>query len=163
MHGIGRSIAFQLAVVERLGRVMAVRRSHRSIFSLKSWLFTSATKADRFGRAGAHPLAGHYLSEQAFRGGTFPKLGKVLPRGAQLNMEHLFVQSDAAVVALHSLATAKTGMRFDNRYCWVAYFQRNLIVRVRAYLDFALFARLFEENPISGDAAEAALDAVGSK
>jgi DNA-directed RNA polymerase specialized sigma24 family protein len=52
MHGIGRPIAFQLAVVERLGRVMAVRRSHRSIFSLKSWLFTPATKADRFGRAG---------------------------------------------------------------------------------------------------------------
>jgi (S)-citramalyl-CoA lyase len=52
MHGIGRPIAFQLAVVERLGRVMAVRRSHRSIFSLKSWVFTPATKADRFGRAG---------------------------------------------------------------------------------------------------------------
>jgi (S)-citramalyl-CoA lyase len=34
------------------GGVMAVRRSHRSIFSLKSWLFTPATKADRFGRAG---------------------------------------------------------------------------------------------------------------
>ena len=34
MHGIGRPIAFQLAVVERLGRVMGVRRSHRSIFSL---------------------------------------------------------------------------------------------------------------------------------
>jgi hypothetical protein len=29
MHGIGRPIAFQLAVVERPGRVMAVRRSHR--------------------------------------------------------------------------------------------------------------------------------------
>jgi (S)-citramalyl-CoA lyase len=52
MHGIGRPIAFQLAVVERLGTVMAVRRSHRSIFSLKSWLFTPATKADQFGRAG---------------------------------------------------------------------------------------------------------------
>src|SRR5580698_11266049 len=30
---------------------MAVRRLHRSILSLKSWLFTPATKADRFGRA----------------------------------------------------------------------------------------------------------------
>jgi uncharacterized protein len=112
---------------------------------------------------GTHPLAGHYLSKQAFRDGTLAKLGKVLPRGAQLNVEHLFVQGDAAVVELHSLATAKNGMRFDNRYCWVVYFQRNLIVRVRAYLDSALVARLFEENPISGDAAEAALDAVGAK
>jgi (S)-citramalyl-CoA lyase len=30
---------------------MAVHRTHRSILSLKSWLFTPATKADRFGRA----------------------------------------------------------------------------------------------------------------
>jgi (S)-citramalyl-CoA lyase len=30
---------------------MAVHRLHRSILSLKSWLFTPATKADRFGRA----------------------------------------------------------------------------------------------------------------
>ena len=30
---------------------MAVRKSRRSILSLKSWLFTPATKADRFGRA----------------------------------------------------------------------------------------------------------------
>src|SRR6202167_6014035 len=30
---------------------MAVHKSHRSILSLKSWLFTPATKADRFGHA----------------------------------------------------------------------------------------------------------------
>jgi ketosteroid isomerase-like protein len=40
-------------------------------------------------------------------------------------------------------------MRFDNRYCWVVYFQKGLIVRVRAYLDSAMVARLFEENPIA--------------
>jgi hypothetical protein len=66
---------------------------------------------------GTHPLAGHYLSKQTFREGTFTKLDKVLPKGAQLNVEHLFVQNDAVVVELHSLATAKNGMRFDNRYC----------------------------------------------
>ena len=112
---------------------------------------------------GTHPLAGHYLSKQAFRDGTFAKLGEVLPQGAQLKVEHLFVQCDVAVVELHSLATAANGMRFDNRYCWVVYFHGNLIVRVRAYLDSALVARLFEENPISPDPAETALDAVGAK
>ena len=54
---------------------------------------------------GTHPLAGRYLSKQAFREDTFAKLGKVLPRGAQLNVEHLFVHGDVAVVELHSLAT----------------------------------------------------------
>jgi uncharacterized protein len=98
---------------------------------------------------GTHPLAGNYRSKKAFIAGTFAKLGHVLPRGAQLQMEHLLVKDDEAVVELHSLATAKNGMRFDNRYCWVVLFQDGVIVRVRAYLDSAMVARLFDENPIA--------------
>ena len=98
---------------------------------------------------GTHPLAGHYLSKKAFIDATFAKLGQVLPNGAQLHTENVIVEGDQAVVELHSLATAKNGMRFDNRYCWVVAFQDGLIARVRAYLDSALVARLFEENPIA--------------
>ena len=97
---------------------------------------------------GTHPLAGHYLSKKAFIEGTFTKLAKVLPQGAQLHTENVIVQDNQAVVELHSLATAKNGMRFDNRYCWVVYFKGGVIARVRAYLDSAMVARLFEENPI---------------
>lgn len=97
---------------------------------------------------GIHPLAGHYSSKKAFREGTFAKLDKVLPQGAQLKVEHLLVQGDEAAVELHSLATAKNGMRFDNRYCWIVYFRGDVIVRVRAYLDSTMVTRLFEENPI---------------
>jgi hypothetical protein len=75
-------------------------------------------------------------------------LGQVLQNGAQLHVEDLIVKDDEAVVELHSLATAKNGMRFDNRYCWVVYFRDGLIVRVRAYLDSAMVAQLFVENPI---------------
>jgi len=92
------------------------------------------------------PLVGHYRSKQAFLEGTFAKLGRVLPQGAQLQVENLIVKDDQAVVELHSLATAKNGMRFDNRYGWVVYFRNGVIVRVRAYLDSAMVARLFEEN-----------------
>ncbi|HLB90740.1 MAG TPA: nuclear transport factor 2 family protein [Terriglobales bacterium] len=98
---------------------------------------------------GTHPLAGHYLSKKAFIEGTFTKLSQVLPNGAQLHVEDLLVKDDEAVVELHSLATAKNGLRFDNRYCWVVYFLDGVIVRVRAYLDSAMVARLFEENPIA--------------
>ena len=98
---------------------------------------------------GTHPLAGHYLSKKAFIEGTFTKLGKVLPQGAQLHTETVIVQDNQAVVELHSLATAKNGMRFDNRYCWVVYFKGGMIARVRAYLDSAMVARLFEENPLT--------------
>ena len=97
---------------------------------------------------GTHPLAGHYAGKQAFIAGTFAKLGRVLPQGAQLHVENMIVQDDQAVVELHSLATAENGMRFDNRYCWVVYFQDGIITRVRAYLDSAMVARLFAENPL---------------
>ncbi len=98
---------------------------------------------------GTHPLAGHYRSKKDFIAGTFAKLARVLPQGAQLRVEHLVVNDDQAAVELHSLATAKNGFRFDNRYCWVVYFRDEEIVRVRAYLDSAMVARLFEENPIT--------------
>lgn len=98
---------------------------------------------------GTHPLAGHYLGKKAFIDGTFAKLAEVLPQGAQLRTEHVIAQGDQAVVELRSLATAKNGMRFDNRYCWVVHFRGGVIVRVRAYLDSAMVARLFEENPIA--------------
>ena len=97
---------------------------------------------------GTHPLAGHYAGKRAFIAGTFAKLGRVLPQGAQLHVEHMIVQGDQAVVELHSFATAKSGMRFDNRYCWVVYFQDAVITRVRAYLDSAMVAQLFEQNPL---------------
>jgi hypothetical protein len=97
---------------------------------------------------GTHPLAGHYTSKADFIAGTFDKLGKVLPEGAQLVVENLIVKDDQAVVELHSLATAKNGMRFDNRYCWVNHFNGDTIDRVRAYLDSVMVAELFKENPI---------------
>jgi uncharacterized protein len=68
---------------------------------------------------GTHPLAGHYHSKADFRAHTFEKLDKVLPQGTELHVEHALVSGDWAVVELHSLATAKNGFRFDNRYCWV--------------------------------------------
>ena len=98
---------------------------------------------------GTHPLAGHYRSKADFIAGTFDKLGKVLPQGAQLVVEHVLVKDDDAVVELRSLATARNGFRFDNRYCWVVHFNGKVIDRVRAYLDSAMVARLFAENPIS--------------
>src|SRR6201988_2928287 len=97
---------------------------------------------------GTHPLAGHYHSKAEFLAHTFEKLAKVLPNGTQLRTEHALVSGDWTVVELHSLATAKNGLRFANRYCWVCRFVNGTIVEVRAYLDSVMVARLFEENPI---------------
>jgi ketosteroid isomerase-like protein len=98
---------------------------------------------------GTHPLAGHYHAKGELVTGTLAKLAKVLQEDAQLNVEHLFVRDDQAVVILRLLATAKNGMRFDHRYCWIMTFSNKVITEVRAYLDSAMVTQLFRENPIS--------------
>jgi ketosteroid isomerase-like protein len=75
---------------------------------------------------GSHPLAGHYLDKKSFIAGTFAKPDQVLTHGAEIHTEHLIVKDDQAVVELHSLATARSGMRFDNRYCWSWIFRMGL-------------------------------------
>lgn len=106
---------------------------------------------------GTHPLAGHYKNKSAFIAGTFAKLIRVLPKGAQLRIDNVMVKDNQAVVELRSMAIAKNGMRFDNHYCWIVYFEGETISRVRAYLDSALVTRLFEENPIAVTAKVATL------
>ncbi|MGM4910437.1 nuclear transport factor 2 family protein [Rhizobium sp. 768_B6_N1_8] len=97
---------------------------------------------------GTHPLAGHYHSKQEFLAGTFAKLHKVLPDGTQLSTENILIDGDWAIVELRSMATARDGMRFDNRYCWLCRFSGGTIVEVRAYLDSWLVGELFRRNPI---------------
>src|ERR1700756_3024895 len=97
---------------------------------------------------GTHPLAGRYRSKADFIAGTFTKLGQVLPQGTQLHLEYLIVKGDQAVVELHSLATARNGMRFDNRYCWILFFEAGKIVRVRAYRRWSLnFSKRIRSPP----------------
>jgi ketosteroid isomerase-like protein len=95
---------------------------------------------------GTHPLAGRYTSKQDFRTHTFDRLNKILPGGAQLHVQNILIDGDWAAVELRSHATAITGMRFDNRYCWVIRFEENIIVEVRAYLDSALVQKLIDET-----------------
>jgi ketosteroid isomerase-like protein len=97
---------------------------------------------------GTHPLAGRYRSKRAFQEATFSKLGKVLPKGAQLRVTNLIVAANVAVVELVSDATARNGMRFDNHYCWVVRFEGDRIFEVRADLDSAMVAELFRQNPV---------------
>jgi len=95
---------------------------------------------------GTHPLAGRYLSKADFHVHTFARLNKILPGGTQLCVQGVLTDGDWAVVELRSHAIAKSGMRFDNRYCWVIRFEDEMIVEVRAYLDSALVQKLIDEN-----------------
>lgn len=95
---------------------------------------------------GTHPLAGHYQSKQEFYSHTFARLNNILQEGTQLHVQNVLTDGDWAVVELRSYAFAKSGMRFDNRYCWVVRFNNTMIVEVRAYLDSALVQQLIDAN-----------------
>ncbi len=98
---------------------------------------------------GTHPLAGHYQSKQEFYSNTFARLNTILQEGTQLHVQNVLTDGDWAVVELRSYAFAKSGMRFDNRYCWVVRFNDTMIVEVRAYLDSALVQQLIDANETS--------------
>lgn len=95
---------------------------------------------------GTHPLAGRYASLADFRRATFDRLGPCLREPIRLRLTALHVDGSVAVAELAAEAEARNGRPFDNRYCWVMEFDQAVIVRVRAYLDSAMVARLIAEN-----------------
>lgn len=95
---------------------------------------------------GSHPLAGDYDSKQSFIENTFERIEKSLTDSLRMTVDHILVTDDTAVVELSALGVAKNGRPFDNRYCWVARFESDMIVEVRSYLDSELILQLIREN-----------------
>jgi ketosteroid isomerase-like protein len=95
---------------------------------------------------GTHPLAGRYHSKKQFIDATFGRLAGVLPGGADLQVQHLFIDGDTTIVELLSTSTTNEGASFANRYCWVCRFNDDTIVEVRAYLDSMMVAYTILRN-----------------
>jgi uncharacterized protein len=95
---------------------------------------------------GTHPLAGTYHSKEDFISHTFRRLNRILEEGVILKVKHILIQDDAAVVEMESISTALNGKPFNNTYCWVVYFQDDVIIEVRAYVDSALVQKVIDEN-----------------
>lgn len=95
---------------------------------------------------GTHPLAGTYHSKEEFVSHTFQRLNRILKEGVILKVKNILVQDDTAVVEMESISTALNGNPFNNTYCWVVYFQDEVIVEVRAYVDSALVQKIIDEN-----------------
>lgn len=74
-------------------------------------------------------------NRRAFLDATFARLAGVLSHGVHLQVEHVFVDGDTAIVELYSTSTTNEGAPFANRYYWICRFDRDTIVNVRAYLD----------------------------
>jgi len=95
---------------------------------------------------GTHPLAGVYKNKQEFVYKTFIRLNKLLKGEIILKVNNIIVQEDYAVVEMISLSTALNGMPFNNTYCWIVKFEKEIIIEVRAYVDSALVQKVIDEN-----------------
>ncbi len=95
---------------------------------------------------GTHPLAGTYHSKNDFISHTFHRLNRILKEGVILKVKNIFLQDNTAVVEMESISTALNGKPFNNTYCWVVFFQDEVIVEVRAYVDSALVQKVIDEN-----------------
>ena len=96
---------------------------------------------------GTHPLAGHYRSKPDFLTHTFEKLAKVLPRGTQLWVEHALVSGDWRWWSCKLIHREEWPQVRQPVLLGVS-FVNGTIEEVRAYLDSALVAQLFAEDPI---------------
>ncbi len=95
---------------------------------------------------GTHPLAGTYHSKEDFISHTFERLNRILEEGVILKVKNILIQDDTAVVEMESVSTALNGKPFNNTYCWVVYFQDEVFIEVRAYVDSALVQKVIDEN-----------------
>jgi uncharacterized protein len=89
---------------------------------------------------GTHPLDGRYQNKTEFVASTFARLAGVLPDGAKLEIQNLYIEGDTTNAELHSTSTTNEGARFANDYCRVCRFEDEVIVEVRSYLESMMVA-----------------------
>ena len=80
---------------------------------------------------------------------TFARLAGVLREGAELVVEHLYVDGDTTIAELRATSTTNEGAAFANLYCWVCRFDGDLIVEARAYLDSMMVAYTVLRNELA--------------
>ena len=81
---------------------------------------------------GARPLAGRYVGKAQFRQVTFAWLSELFYERPRLQTRSVLADGYRAAVELYARGVAKSGIRFDNHYCWVCRFQDEETVSVQA-------------------------------
>ena len=92
---------------------------------------------------GSTPAAGVYESKQALINAAFgPLLGRL---NGPLMTRFVDLATDGDKVFLHfeSSGVAKTGLRYEQVYCFAMVMREQRIVEIVAYLDTDLLARVF--------------------
>ena len=87
---------------------------------------------------GTNVLSGLYASRQDFIDRAINKLKVSLSDGIKMNIHHVFVDGDTAIVEMEAIATAKLGHPYNNQYVWIQKFKDGKIAEARVYYDDVL-------------------------
>jgi len=87
---------------------------------------------------GTNVLAGTYHSRDEFVNRAIHALKKALEGDIKMQIHHVYVDGDTAIVEMQSIAKAKKGHPYDNQYVWIQRFVEGKIIEARVYYDDVL-------------------------
>jgi ketosteroid isomerase-like protein len=93
------------------------------------------------------PVSGEFRSRQEFYQKALKTINVKLTDRVFPTVLRILGEGDRVVVEWRGRSQARSGMAYDNAYCWVLQIRDGEIVEGTIYNDTALVTRLFEENP----------------
>jgi ketosteroid isomerase-like protein len=92
---------------------------------------------------GSTPASGKFASKQAVIDQAFGPLLEHLEGPLKTRFIDIAVDGDKVFLRFHSSGVAKTGLHYEQEYCWAMVMRDGRIVEIVAYLDTDLLARIF--------------------
>ncbi len=92
---------------------------------------------------GTTPASGVFTSKQALIDGAFAPLLDRLGGKLTARFVDLAAEGDKVFLRFESSGVTKTGLRYDQVYCWAMVMRDQRIVEITAYLDTELLVRVF--------------------
>ncbi len=92
---------------------------------------------------GSTPASGVFRSKQELIDKAFGPLLERLDGPLKTRFIDLAADGDKVFLRFHSSGVAKTGLHYEQDYCWAMVMRDGRIVEIVAYLDTDLLARIF--------------------
>ncbi|WP_171052632.1 nuclear transport factor 2 family protein [Ruegeria sediminis] len=93
---------------------------------------------------GTTQVSGVYRSKQDLIDRAFGLLLDRLDGGLRTRFVDLAMEGDKAFLRFESSGVSKTGVRYEQAYCWAMVMRNRRIVEITAYLDTDLLRRVFD-------------------
>ena len=87
---------------------------------------------------GTNVLSGNYSSRRDLVDRAIARLNESLAGRIRMEVHHIYVDGDTAIVEMSSIATAKKGHPYNNQYVWIQRFRDGKIIEARVYYDDVL-------------------------